>query len=100
MVPDDSDLQPIAYAPPAVTPGRIPVGSAIQTTRSGGTVVKHAGPEVSFDGTDGVTLMKMAACVMHVTARHGAYPVADPANITSQEIKTPRRFNTVADAQM
>jgi len=37
---------------------------------------------------------------MQVTSRRGAYSVADPAKVTSEEIKTERRFGTVADARL
>src|SRR5262249_28815534 len=57
-VPADANLQPIAYAPSAVaaTGANVAGHVSLQTTRAGGTMVKHAGAAVSFEGDDVVSL--------------------------------------------
>jgi hypothetical protein len=60
-------------------------------------LVKSASGE---DRSLSAKLMKMAACLMQTTSGRGAYSVADLKKLTSQELSTPRRFNTVADARM
>jgi hypothetical protein len=74
--------------------------SLVSLLQKSDLLARIATSQAGDDKTVAAKLMKMAACVMQVTSGRGAYTVADPAKVTSEEIKTPRRFNTVADARM